>query len=105
MKKPTKKAAAAAAEPATETKSEVAIRAPSIIRTTIRLRGISSLIMHAWSRKAIEMIEAKQQKKATGPKTAKVPLDEFNGARYVIDEETDGIPAICLKNCAVEAGG
>jgi len=103
MKKPTKKSVAPAA-PGAESKSEVAIRAPSILRTTIKLRGISSLIMHAWSKKAIEMIEAKQQKKATGPKSAKVPLDEFNGARYIIDEDTDGIPAICLKNCAVEAG-
>ena len=88
MKKPTQKTAASEAE----AKSEVAIRAPAILRTTIKLRGISTLIMHAWSRKAIEMIEAKQQKKAVGPKTAKVPLDEFNGARYIIDEATDGMP-------------
>jgi hypothetical protein len=60
--------------------------------------------MHAWSQKAIGMIEAKQQKEVTGPKAAKDPKADFEGARYKIDEKTDGIPAIALKSCAVEAG-
>lgn len=83
---------------------DVTILPLAILRTTIKIKGTSSLIMHAWSNKAIEMIEAKQQKKAVGAKAARNPEADFNNARYRIDEKTDGIPAICLKSCAVEAG-
>lgn len=50
------------------------------------------------------MIADKQGKKATGPKSAKVPEDDFNLARYRINESVDGIPSVALKSCAVEAG-
>lgn len=83
---------------------DVMIRPLRIMRTEIFVRGTHPLIMHAWNPKAIEMMESKQQKKATGPRKAKDPEEEFQGARYKIDEKTDGIPAIAIKSCAVEAG-
>jgi hypothetical protein len=82
----------------------VEIRPLRIKRTRVTIQGTSPLIMHAWSQKAIDMIANKQGKKATGPKEAKIPKDEFNLARYRIDENTDGIPTVAIKSCAVEAG-
>jgi len=95
---------APADKPGGENPIEVTIRPLNLQRTTIKIRGISTLIMHAWSQKAIKMIEDKQQKKATGPRKAKDPQADFESARYRIDKNTDGIPAIALKACAVEAG-
>ena len=92
------------AEPEGGSPVNVTIRPLNIQRTTIKIVGTSSLIMHAWSKKAIAMIAAKQQKKATGPKAAKDPQADFEGARYRVDDEHDGIPAIAVKSCAVEAG-
>jgi hypothetical protein len=96
-----------AAPPAAEsTPVRVEIKPLNIRRAVIVIRGVTSLVMHAWSEKAIRMIEDKQQKKARGPREAKNPENDFNNARYVIDEgkKLDGVPAIALKACAVEAG-
>jgi|WetSurMetagenome_2_1015567.scaffolds.fasta_scaffold83102_2 hypothetical protein len=88
--------------PAPETK--VFIKPLNIFRTSLYLKGTHPLIMHAWSQKAITMIEDKQMKKVRGARPAKDPREEFEGARYKIDESTDGVPAVSLKSCAVEAG-
>lgn len=83
---------------------KIVIRPIHVVRTTIEIVGVTPLIMHAWSQKAIDMIAAKQGGQKTNKRQAKVPEDEFNLARYRIDEDTDGIPATALKSCAVEAG-
>lgn len=89
---------------------------PLAIQTmTVKLIGDSSLIVHAWSPKAIEMMAAKQQKKATAGREAKDPWQDFVGSMYWLSERPDkpseadveaarfGFPAIAFKAAAVTA--
>jgi hypothetical protein len=70
----------------------------------LRLVGLSPLIVHAWSKKAITQMRDKQQKLATGPKAAKDPEADFEGAKY-LDPKTkkDSIRAHFIKNAIVSA--
>lgn len=45
--------------------------------------GISPLITHAWSEKAVKLMEQKQQKIAGEQKQARNPVEEFRAAAYV----------------------
>jgi hypothetical protein len=73
-------------------------------RTIVEVRGISPLIVHAWGRKAKEMMRAKQQKLAQRAKEAKDPVADFNESRYINDKGEDCVPVISFKSAAVEAG-
>jgi hypothetical protein len=74
------------------------------IRTMrIVLVGDSSLISHAWSTKAREMILAKQMKKAKGAKAAKDPEQDFLDSLYPHPAGGYGFPAIAFKSAAVDA--
>jgi hypothetical protein len=74
------------------------------IQTTVEVRGISPLIVHAWGKKAKEMMRAKQQKLATRAREAKDPEQDFNESRYINEKGEDCLPVIAFKSCAVEAG-
>lgn len=74
------------------------------IQTTVEVRGISPLIVHAWGKKAKEMMRQKQQKLASRAKEAKNPVEDFNESRYRNDRGEDCLPVIAFKSCAVEAG-
>jgi len=83
----------------------VTIRPLQVVQSQITIEGISPLIMHAWSDKAIKQIEDKHQLKAKEAKAVRDPEAEFQGARYKIaGTKLDGIPVDTLKACAVEAG-
>lgn len=83
----------------------VVIHPLQVVQAQITIEGISPLIMHAWSDKAIKQIEDKHQLKAKDAKEPRDPEAEFQSARYKIpDTDLDGIPVDTLKACAVEAG-
>ena len=65
--------------------------------------GDSPLITHAWSEKAVKMIEDKQQKKAAKAKEAKNPENEFAGACYKNAKGQFCIPARAFKCALVSA--
>lgn len=88
------------AEPQTPT---IMIPRPNIQTFEAPVVGVTPLITHRWSKKAIEMIEAKGQKKAKGPKDAKNPEAEYNAARYISTEGWDGVPATAFKAAMVGA--
>ncbi len=75
--------------------------APKILE--VEIEGISPLLVHAWSQKAITQISDKQTGKARGKKAPKVPLDEYNASRYISTEGWDGVPAGGIKGCLVNA--
>lgn len=95
------------AEPATAPAAKGAVVfIPKIetIQTTVEVRGISPLIVHAWGKKAKAMMRAKQQKLAQRAREAKNPEEDFNESRYINDAGQDCLPVIAFKSCAVEAG-
>lgn len=68
------------------------------------IRGTTPLIVHAWSEKAIRMIEDKQQKKGTtGQRAAKDPQAEYEGCFYRDEEGRSCIPARAVKKAIVSA--
>lgn len=90
---------------------------PRIDTRTMQLRliGDSPLISHAWSQKAIEMMLAKQMKKAKTAKDAKDPWSDFCESLYWLSAKPEkpteadvtkaefGFPCVAFKAAAVGA--
>jgi hypothetical protein len=69
----------------------------------VNLEGTSPFIMHAWSAKAIEMMQAKQAGRATKGREIRKPLEEYEGAFYRLPDGSPAFPALAFKACAVTA--
>jgi hypothetical protein len=69
----------------------------------LEIVGFTPLLVCAWSEKAMNMMLAKQQKKATRGKEAKDPEADYKASRYISTEGWDGIPAGGVKGCLVNA--
>lgn len=65
--------------------------------------GVTPLVCHAWSEKAMKEIESKQGGVATDRRKPKNPKQEFQSARYLDSDGDDCIPAIAFKKAAVDA--
>jgi hypothetical protein len=72
-------------------------------RIEVPIIGTSPLIMHAWSRKAKEMMLAKQMKRATTGKVAKDPQMDFEESIYTDATNLPAFPTIAFKAAAVDA--
>lgn len=81
---------------------EVKLPALEIRRMKVKVRGVSPLIVNAFSNKAKEEMAAKQQKQARLAKAAKDPVACFNAARYVVNGK-DCITAITMKKAIMTA--
>lgn len=88
------------------------IQRPTIGFLRIPIKGITPLVVHAWSAKARALMLANQQKdeekgtKARKNREKRNPVEDFNGARYVFRDkknEWDGVPAVAFKASLVEA--
>lgn len=89
-------------------KEEASARGYVIPRPLLKLMkvpiiGTTSLIVHSWSQKAIQMILDKQQKKPQKAKDAKNPDNDYNESRYISDDNWDGVPAAAFKAAIVGA--
>jgi hypothetical protein len=69
----------------------------------VTVEGISPLIVHAWSTKAIRMIEDKQQKKGKTERPAKDPEAEFESCFYRDKEGRSCVKASMFKLAMVTA--
>jgi len=69
----------------------------------LTLVGDSPLICHAWSKKAKEMMLAKQMKKPATAKVAKDPEQDYQDSLYPHPEGGYGFPAVAFKSAAVSA--
>jgi hypothetical protein len=83
------RAIAAASANGSDTEAAPDIRAltiprPKECRAEIHLGGISPLIMHKWSDKALKMLEDSQTGRAKGQREAKQPLEEARAGAYVV---------------------
>lgn len=73
-------------------------------RIEVPIRSASPLIMHAWSRKAIQMMLDKQTKKATQAREAKNPEQDYEDSMYKLPDGRLGFPAGGFRNAMVRAG-
>ena len=85
----------------------IQIPATDIKVVKVRINGTAPLITHAWSAKAIRMMEEAQQgpatKKAKKVREARNPQADFEGARYQSGHGWDGVPAVAFKAAMVGA--
>ena len=87
--------------------SEKTIEIPRIKlrKMVVSIEGQTPLLTNRFGERAVDLIEAKQQKKAKGAKEARVPEQEFMDALHVISEGQFGFPAVGIKKSLVVAGG
>ncbi len=81
----------------------ITIKPPKVAEIELGIVGTSRLVTHAWSQKAIETMEAKQQQKAHGKKGPKIPEDEYQEARYLDAEGRDSFPTTGFKKALISA--
>jgi hypothetical protein len=93
-----------AADTVTEHSTEETIKVPpmKITRMKLKVRGISSLITHAWSEKAKKQMRDKQMKAGKSAKEAKNPNADFEAAKYKVNGK-DCVPSLAFKNAIVSA--
>jgi hypothetical protein len=63
----------------------------------------STLIVHAWSHKALTQMRDKQTGKAVGKKAPKDPKAEFEASRYRDEKGHDVLKSVAFKSCIVDA--
>lgn len=90
---------------ATKAKQETPIELPQIDIHVMKIRiiGDSPLISHAWSAKAIKMIEDKQAKVAKQGRDVRSPEEEVQASLYLNEKGKPGFPASGFKQAAVDA--
>lgn len=67
----------------------------------VPVTGQTPLITHNWSEKAKQQMRDKQGGKARTKKEPKEPKEEFEAARYLLDDGRDGFPAAGFKAAIV----
>ena len=92
-----------------QTRPESAIHIKKIERATIDIdiRGTTSLISHAWSQKAKQMMLDKQQQvgrsSTKAAKAVRNPEADFEASIYRLPDGTPGFPAVAFKSAMVDA--
>ena len=81
---------------------KVEIPALDIRTREVAVRGTSPLIIHKFSEKARKQMQDKQGGAAKLKRAPKVPREEFESARYIV-EGKDCIPAVAFKKAMVGA--
>ena len=70
---------------------------------TTRIQGVSPLIQHKWSEKALNMLRDKHAGVKVKNRDVRVPEQEFKDAAYVCDDGRFGFPAGGIKKCLINA--
>ena len=83
---------------------EVKLAGLAVDHITLRLVGLSPLIVHKWSEKAKKQMLDKQMKVASQGKAAKDPEQDYRESLYIRDDGSYGFPAVAFKAAAVRAG-
>lgn len=83
----------------------IEIPAMNLKRMVVAIEGQTPLLTNRFGERAMEQIEAKQQKKAKGAKEARDPERDFADALHVIAPGQYGFPAVGIKKALVVAGG
>lgn len=84
---------------------QIRLKPIQVHRVDVPIRGITPVIPHKWSEKALRAMREKQSGSTVQQRhEAKVPLDEAEGCAYYLpDGVTPGIPATAFKAAIVGA--
>lgn len=82
---------------------KIQIPAPNIQLIKVKIIGLTPVIFHKWSEKAIKMIEDKQQKKATRGRETRDPEAEYKASFYYDAKGKIAIPARNVKRAIVDS--
>lgn len=72
-------------------------------RVALRINGISTLIQHQWSDKALGMMRDKHAGKKTKTRDVRNPEEEGKAAAYRTDDGAFGVPALAIKSAIITA--
>lgn len=72
-------------------------------RVSFTIRGLSPLIQHKWSEKALREIREKKGGKKTRDRTPTDPDAEFSAAAYLTEDGQYGIPLLAFKAALISA--
>lgn len=72
-------------------------------RVSLRIRGLSPLIQHQWSVKALTMMRDKHAGKKTKTREVRDPEAEGEEAAYKTDDGDYGVPAMAIKSAIIGA--
>ncbi len=81
-------------------KENAELKQMDIRQVVIGIKGLTPLIMHRWSEKAKKDMLDKQMGK-TAPKEKKNPEEQYESAKYVMDDGRLGFPADAFKKAMV----
>ena len=70
---------------------------------TVQIVGISPMVQHKWSAKAIKMITDKHAGIRTKNRDVRDPEQEFRDAAYVCEDGSFGFPSGGIKKCLINA--
>lgn len=100
-----KKGSAAPNGSGVSNEKQVDIQLPQlkIARIEVNIRGITPLMTHKWSEKALRQMRDKQQGRAKMRKDPKDPEADFQGAKYLDEQGRDCVPLLGFKNAIVSA--
>ena len=88
----------------TQSKEESITLMPlSIQKMLVKVKGISPLIMHKWSEKAMKMMLDKQMKKAVSGRDAKNPEEDVESCIYRDRDKEVCVPSNMFKQAIVGA--
>ena len=83
--------------------SNIIIAPPNIRELHLQVTGKSGLICHHFGEKSRKQIEDTQRKVAKGPKEARNPKAEYEGAFYKLEGGGYGFPCAGFKKSAIRA--
>ncbi len=81
-------------------KESAEIQKMDVRQVVVELKGLTPIILHRWSEKAKKDMLDKQMKK-TPKKEAKNPEEQFEAAKYLLDDGRTGFPADGFKKSMV----
>ncbi len=84
--------------------AEVSLKRPEKALAVVTIEGTAPLIVHAWSKKAREMMLAAQQGKKVA-KDIKDPDADFAASQYRFTDGRHGFPTMAFKSATVKGGG
>lgn len=72
-------------------------------RVTITIKGVSPLVQHKWSEKALRQMREKHAGKKTKDRDVRDPKAEAKAATYFTAKGKPGIPAMAIKTAIIDA--
>jgi hypothetical protein len=81
----------------------IKLRPMNILRMKLAIRGVTPLIQHKWTEKALGLLREKHAGKKTKTREVRDPQQEAQDAMYVTDDGQPGLPLLAIKSALINA--